>query len=90
MMETEGGSTTAHPVEHSPLKRLRTCRKPGYNVNDECNLMRINLFYGAVSISDAIVLNDMIINKRRIVKIYSKGMWPKGGRPIIPDVAQMR
>jgi len=37
MVDTEAGSTRAHPVENSPLKRLRTCRKPGYNINDECN-----------------------------------------------------
>jgi len=37
MLETEGSSIRARSVENSPLKRLKTCRKPGYNMNDECN-----------------------------------------------------
>jgi hypothetical protein len=35
--------------------------------------MRINLYYGNVSISQAIVLNYMIIHKRRIVKVRCCG-----------------
>jgi len=38
-------------------------------MNVECNFNENKLCYGNVSISDAIVLNYMIIHKRRIVKV---------------------
>jgi hypothetical protein len=34
ILEIERGSTRSHPVENSPWKRLRTCRKTDYRMNE--------------------------------------------------------
>jgi hypothetical protein len=34
ILEIERGSTRSHPAENSLWKRLRTCRKTGYRMNE--------------------------------------------------------
>jgi hypothetical protein len=43
ILEIERGSTRSHPVEKSLWKRLRTCRKTEYRMNeDQCECQRVH------------------------------------------------
>jgi hypothetical protein len=58
ILEIERGSTRSHPVENSLWKRLRTCRKRDYRMNEHHSIDFTRTYYGIEELNEFLTLSS--------------------------------